>query len=59
MWAFWILAYVLGLSDHDFYANFVDMRGNPSAAADQQVAAAVLWFVAALSFVPVIFWNAC
>ena len=32
--------------------------GGLSAAADQQVASAVLWFVAAASFVPVIFWNA-
>ena len=32
--------------------------GGLSAAADQQIASAVLWFVAAASFVPVIFWNA-
>ena len=34
------------------------MPGGLSAAADQQVATAVLWLVAAASFVPVIFWNA-
>jgi hypothetical protein len=32
--------------------------GGLSAAADQQIATAVLWFVAAASFVPVIFWDA-
>ena len=32
--------------------------GGLSAAADQQIASAVLWFVAAAAFVPVIFWNA-
>ncbi len=58
MWAFWILAYVLGLSNHDFYRNFPHVPGGLSAAADQQIASAVLWFVAAASFVPVIFWNA-
>ena len=58
MWTFWILAYVLGLSNHAFYPNFAHAQGGLSAAADQQVASAVLWFVAAASFVPVIFWNA-
>jgi cytochrome c oxidase assembly factor CtaG len=58
MWTFWILAYVLGLSNHAFYPNFTHVPGDLSAAADQQVASAVLWFVAAASFVPVIFWNA-
>ena len=58
MWTFWILAYVLGLSNHAFYPNFAHVPGGLSAAADQQVASAVLWFVAAASFVPVIFWNA-
>ena len=58
MWTFWILAYVLGLSNHAFYPNFTHVPGSLSAAADQQIASAVLWFVAAVSFVPVIFWNA-
>ena len=58
MWAFWILAYVTGLSNHDFYRNFHHVGGGLSAAADQQIAAAVLWFFAAAGFVPVIFWNA-
>jgi cytochrome c oxidase assembly factor CtaG len=58
MWTFWILAYILGLSNHSFYPNFAHAPGGLSAAADQQIASAVLWFVAAVSFVPVIFWNA-
>ena len=58
MWAFWILAYVVGLSNHDFYRNFHHVSGGLSSAADQQIASAVLWFVAATSFIPVIFWNA-
>ena len=58
MWAFWVLAYVVGLSNHDFYRNFHHAGGGLSAAADQQIASAVLWFFAAVAFVPVIFWNA-
>jgi cytochrome c oxidase assembly factor CtaG len=58
MWTFWILAYVSGLSTDDFFRNFHHIRGGLSAAADQQVASAVLWLVSALSFAPLIFWNA-
>ncbi len=58
MWAFWILAYVVGLANHDFYRNFDHVSGGLSAAADQQIASAVVWFFAAIAFLPVIFWNA-
>ncbi len=58
MWVFWVLAYVLAMSTHDFYASFHHAPGGLSAAADQQVAAAVSWAVAAAAFLPVIFWNA-
>jgi cytochrome c oxidase assembly factor CtaG len=58
MWSFWMLAYVVGLSDHSFYPNFHHLAGGLSEAADQQIASAVLWFVAAAAFVPVIFFNA-
>jgi hypothetical protein len=49
---------VVGLSNHDFYRNFRHVGGGLSAAADQQIASAVLWFAAAAAFVPLIFWNA-
>ena len=58
MWTFWILAYVIGLSNHGFYRNFHHVAGGLSQAADQQIASALLWFAAAAAFVPVIFWNA-
>ena len=58
MWVFWVLAYIVALSTHDFYGNFHHAPGGLSAAADQQFAAAVSWFVAAATFLPVIFWNA-
>jgi cytochrome c oxidase assembly factor CtaG len=58
MWSFWILAYVAGLSNHGFYRNFHHLAGGLSGAADQEIASALLWFVAAAAFMPVIFWNA-
>jgi cytochrome c oxidase assembly factor CtaG len=58
MWVLWILAYVTGLSNHGFYPNFTHTPGGLGAAADQQIASAVFWFVAAATFAPVIFWNA-
>jgi cytochrome c oxidase assembly factor CtaG len=58
MWSFWIIAYQLGLSNDDIYRTFHHVVGNLSSGADQQIASAVLWFVASVTFVPVIFWNA-
>lgn len=59
MWVFWIDAYVVGMSNHDFYRNFHHTAGHGlSAASDQQIAAVVLWLVASVTFAPVIFWNA-
>ena len=58
MWVFWIMAYLVGFSSRGFYPNFHHSAGSLSAAADEQIGAALLWFVAAVSFVPVIFWNA-
>lgn len=58
VWAYWILAYVTGLSTHGFYVNFHHAAGGLSAGADEQIAAAVLWAVSAACFVPVVFRNA-
>jgi cytochrome c oxidase assembly factor CtaG len=58
MWAFWILAYWTGLSTHDVYRSFHHVAGGLSAAADQQIASALLWLGAAVAFIPVVFWNA-
>ena len=58
MWAFWILAYTTGLSNRDVYRSFPHVAGGLSAAADQQIASAVLWFAAAAAFIPLVFWNA-
>ncbi|HEY6473806.1 MAG TPA: cytochrome c oxidase assembly protein [Acidimicrobiales bacterium] len=58
MWVFWILAYLVGLSNHGFYRSFHHVAGGLSAAADEEIAAVVLWFAATAAFIPVIFYNA-
>lgn len=57
MWSYWILAYVAGFSTHGFYGAFHHTVGGLSAGADEQIASAVLWAVAAATFLPVIFGN--
>jgi cytochrome c oxidase assembly factor CtaG len=59
MWLVWVEAYLVGLAHGDWYRDFHHTGGQGlSAAADQEVAATILWFVAAVVFVPVIFLNA-
>lgn len=58
MWVFWIMAYLVALSNRGFYPNFHHTAGSLGAAADEQIGAALLWLVATVAFVPVIFWNA-
>ncbi len=59
MWALWVDAYVMALSGTDWYPVFHHVAGHGlSAAADQQVAAALLWVAAAGAYIPVVFANA-
>jgi cytochrome c oxidase assembly factor CtaG len=59
MWFIWIEAYLVGMAQSGWYRNFSHVAGHGlSRAADQQVAAVVLWFIATAVFVPVIFVNA-
>ena len=58
MWVFWILAYVVGLSNHGFYHSFHHVAGGLERGSRPADRVAVLWFVAAVAFIPVIFWNA-
>lgn len=56
MWLVWIEAYLIAMSQSGWYPNFNHVAGQGlSQAADQQVAAAVLWFMATVVFMPVIF----
>lgn len=59
MWLIWIIAYVLGLATHGVFHAYRYHPGGPlSAVADQELATAVLWAVAAVCFMPVIFASA-
>ena len=59
MWLLWIEAYLVGMSQSGWYPSVSHVAGRGmSQAADQQVAAMVLWLIATVVFVPVIFVNA-
>ncbi len=59
MWLVWVQAYLVGMARGDWYRQVSHVAGHGlSAAADQQVAAVVLWFAAAVVFVPAVFGNA-
>lgn len=56
MWTLWVLAYLTGMPGTAWFAAY--RHGPPgglSAAADQQIAAAIMWVVAAGCFLPVLF----
>jgi cytochrome c oxidase assembly factor CtaG len=54
MWTIWALGYIVGLAGSDVYPVFLHeahrVLGIP---ADQQIAAGIMWFVAAFAFIPV------
>jgi len=59
MWLLWIEAYLVGMSQSGWYGFYLHTAPQTmSQAADQQVAAIVLWLVATAAFVPCIFRNA-
>ena len=59
MWLVWIEAYLVAMSQSGWYRNFHHAAGQGlSQAADQQVADVILWFMATVVFVPVIFMDA-
>ena len=56
MWTIWVLAYLTGMSGTSWFAAYRHgAPGGLSAAADQQIAVAILWAVPALCFLPVIY----
>jgi cytochrome c oxidase assembly factor CtaG len=55
MWSAWAVAYVLGLSSHAVFRAYDGPGSGLSAAADQQLAVALVWAVSAFCFLPVIF----
>jgi cytochrome c oxidase assembly factor CtaG len=57
MWTVWTISYLGGFSSTSWYTGFHHSAGGLSAGADQQFSTAVCWLVAALAFMPVVFWN--
>lgn len=56
MWTNWILGYVTGMfTTSSLLSAYVQAAGGLSAADDRQVAAALMWAVPALCYVPVVF----
>lgn len=55
MWSTWIAAYLLGLSNGAVFGAYDPPGGLLSPVADQEIAAALVWAVAGLCFVPVVF----
>ncbi len=56
MWTIWILAYIMAFSHGGYFAAYAHHAGHGlSTAADQQIAAGVMWLIPALSFPPVVY----
>ena len=56
MWTIWVLAYLTGMSGTSWFAAYHHgAPGGLGAAADQQIAVAILWAVPALCFLPILF----
>ncbi len=58
MWAVWVTAYLMAMSHNSWYPaiHHVASQGL-SQSADQQISAAILWFISAAAFLPVVFSN--
>lgn len=58
MWSAWIVAYLEGMSRVTWYGYFTHVTGRSlSLAADQQLVAAMTWFLTAVVFLPIVFSN--
>jgi cytochrome c oxidase assembly factor CtaG len=55
MWSIWAIAYVLGFATHSVVPAYDGVGRSLSPVADQEITAFLLWAVAGLCFIPVIF----
>jgi cytochrome c oxidase assembly factor CtaG len=55
MWSIWAIAYVLGFAAHSVVPAYDRAGSHLSPVADQEITAFVLWAVAGVCFIPVIF----
>ena len=58
MWTVWVIAYLMAMAQNTWYTGFRHVsRRIFSLAVDQQVTTALMWFLTACAFLPVIFAN--
>jgi hypothetical protein len=58
MWTIWVPAYLVAMSNSNWYRAYDHTAGTGlRPAIDQQIAAGVLWGIAGACFIPLIFWN--
>lgn len=55
MWSAWVVAYVLGFSNHGVFHGYDPAGGALSAVADQEITVGLVWAVSACCFVPMVF----
>jgi cytochrome c oxidase assembly factor CtaG len=55
MWTIWVLAYIMAFSHRGYFAAYVHAGHGLSSAADQQIAAGIMWLIPALSFPVVVY----
>jgi len=55
MWSIWAIAYVLGFAAHSVVPAYDGAGSHLSPVADQEITAFLLWAVAGVCFIPVIF----
>lgn len=58
IWTQWVIGYLMAMDKNPWYHGFHHVAARwLSLAADQQLTAAVMWFITAAAFVPVVFSN--
>jgi cytochrome c oxidase assembly factor CtaG len=58
MWTVWVTAYLMAMSHNSWYPAIRHVAGEGlSQSADQQLSAAIMWFMSAAAFLPVVFSN--
>jgi hypothetical protein len=55
MWVIWANAYIMAFSHTVWFTAFAHRPGGLGIAADQQIAAGLLWAITGLCFVPVVY----
>jgi cytochrome c oxidase assembly factor CtaG len=58
MWTIWVIAYLMAMAQNSWYRGFSHVSHRLfSLPVDQQVTTALMWFVTAAAFMPIIFSN--